>query len=141
MAARTPGGFVPLDMNYLRDPAIRRAGPDAELLYIRSLAHCKAGQTDGQVADYDLAVVGVGLKNLKGRADALVREGLWQPIHGGWLIRSWSKWNMTLDEVAKDKAKKREAAIKTNHDRWHGDKQDESCPHCSASVTRLGQRA
>lgn len=141
MAARTPGGFVPLDMNYMRDERIRRAGPDAELLYIRSLAHCKAGQTEGLVADYDLDVVGVGLKNLKGRANALVREGLWIPVAGGWLIRSWAKWNKTRDEIAEDKAKKSAAAIKTNHDRWHGQKQDSSCPHCMRSVTRLEQRA
>jgi hypothetical protein len=31
--AKTPSMFVPLDVNYMRDPRIRRAGSDAELLF------------------------------------------------------------------------------------------------------------
>ena len=129
--AKAPSGFVPLSMNYMRDPAIRKAGPDAELLFIRSLAYCKSAQHDGEVPEYDLPVVGVGLKNLPQRVAALVREGLWLETDGGWLIKSWSKWNMTQSEIAEDRNRKREAAIRTNHDRWHTDgKTDPHCPHC-----------
>ena len=46
MPKHAPSVYVPLDANYLRDPRIRRAGPDAELLYLRALAHAKAGETD-----------------------------------------------------------------------------------------------
>jgi hypothetical protein len=138
--AKAPTGFVPLDMNYLRDPAIRKAGPDAELLYVRSLAHCKAGQTDGKVWEYDLPVVAVGLKNTAARVTALVRENLWVKCDGYWLIRSWAKWNMTQQEIAEDKSKKRDAAIKTNHDRWHGDRTDPNCPHCIESLLRSVER-
>lgn len=129
--SKTPRGFVPLDMNYLRDPNIRRAGPDAELLYIRSLAHCKAGGTDGEIGDYDLDVIAVGLRNVQARVGALVKYRLWLEVDGGWRIRSWEKWNMTQSEIAEEKDKKRAAAIKGNHDRWHVDgRTDDSCPHC-----------
>ena len=138
---KTPRGYVPLDMHYLRNEKIRRAGPDAELLFIRSLAHCKAGQTDGFVADYDLDVVGVGLKGLDRRSEALVRVGLWQEVHGGWRIPSWPSWNLSQDEIEQGRSKKRDAAILTNHRRYHDGKPDADCPHCERPVTHLRQRA
>ena len=39
--AKAPSVYVPLDVNYMRDPKIRRAGPDAELLYLRALAYAR----------------------------------------------------------------------------------------------------
>jgi len=132
--ARTPGLYVPLDMNYIRDPAIRRAGPDAELLFIRSLAYAKSGGTDGLIHDFDLDVVAIGLKTVPARVKALVREQLWTEVDGGWQIRSWRRWNLTSAEIEKDKATKRAAAIKTNHERWHTDKPDPACERCSESL-------
>ncbi|RCK68286.1 hypothetical protein DT076_16700 [Desertihabitans brevis] len=133
MSRRIPREFVPLDQNYLRDPAIRRAGPDAELLYLRALAHAKAGGTDGFIGDYDLPVVAVAIKvrNPTSLADALVREGLWVAVAGGWRIRSWTKWNMTEAEKEIERQKKRDAAILTNHRRYHSEgKTEPGCPHC-----------
>ena len=60
MAKSTPSMFVPLDVNYMRDPRIRRAGPDAELLYLRALAYAKGGETDGFVHDFDLDAIATG---------------------------------------------------------------------------------
>ena len=109
--AKIPGGFVPLDMHYLRDKDIRRAGPDAELLYIRSLAYAKANQTDGMVYDFDLEVVAVGLKNVHPRVSSLLRVGLWEKVDDGWRIRSWEKWNKLEAEIAVEKQHKSEAAV------------------------------
>ena len=140
--ARTPGLYVPLDANYLRDPAIRKAGPDAELLYIRGLAHAKSGDTDGLILTYDLPVIGVGLKSIPRRVDALVRECLWVPISDGWVIRSWERWNMTRDEREADKATKRTGAALTNHSLGrHADRPDPVCPRCSESLERSDQRS
>lgn len=141
--AKTPGLYVPLDMNYLRDPDIRRAGPDAELLFIRSLAHSKSGNTDGKIWDYDLDVVAVGLKGVPARVNALVREGLWIVEDGGWRIRSWGKWNMTQAEIREDKQRRRAGAALTNHERWHvkEGKFDDECPLCSESLERSQQRS
>lgn len=134
--ARIPRQFVPLDMNYLRDPAIRRAGPEAELLYLRGLAHSKAGETEGFIGNYDLPVVAVALKRPEVLAAALVHQGLWLVEDDGWRIRSWEKWNLTRTERDAEKQKKRDAAILTNHKKYHVQGRRESgCPHCQQ---RLG---
>ena len=137
--ARTPGMYVPLDMNYMRDRAIRKAGPEAEHLFIRSLAYSKSGGTDGIIADYDLDTVAVGLKAVPARVQALVREHLWDEIDGGWYIHSWAKWNMTRAELDEDKKRKSDAAIQTNHTRYHEgkDKTDPKCIHCAESLERV----
>ena len=135
---KLPGLFVPLDMNYMRDPAIRRAGPDAELLYVRALAFSKSGGTGGMIHEYDLPVVAIGLKRVQARVDALVREHLWLTVDGGWLIRSWERWNLSRAELEEERAKKVAAAIKTNHNRWHKKRADMSpdCPLCTESLER-----
>jgi hypothetical protein len=39
--------FVQLDVDYYHNDRVIQAGPEAELLYIRSLAWCKASVVDG----------------------------------------------------------------------------------------------
>lgn len=132
--ARIPGTFVPLDVHYLRDPAIQRAGPDAELLYLRSLAHCKAVDGQGLITPYDLAAISVGLKAVTGKVTILVREQLWVTDKDGWRIRSWLRWNRSTEEIDEQKQAKRDGAIRTNHRRWHVDgKTDDECPLCQPS--------
>lgn len=129
--ARIPGTFVPLDVYYLRDPAIQRVGPEAELLYLRSLAHSKAVGSQGVVTAYDLAAISVGLKGVPTKVQALVRERLWEVVEDGWRIRSWLRWNRSTDEITEQKQAKRDGAIKTNHTRYHTDgRTDDSCPLC-----------
>ena len=136
MARKTATGYVPLDMNYLRDPAIRRAGPEAELLFIRSLAYCKAGGTDGIVYTYDIPVISVGLRNVPQRVAALVRERLWEEVPDGWYVRSWAKWNLSQAELVDNKAKRQEAAARTNHGLGrHSPNPDEHCPMCQEVVS------
>ena len=55
MARKIPGEFVPLDLDMPRDIKIRKAGPDAELLYIRGLIYLKSAKYDGFVPDFDAA--------------------------------------------------------------------------------------
>ena len=117
--ARIPGIFVPLDVNYPRDRAIRRAGPDAELLFIRSLVYTKGASTDGYIADYDLDVVAVGLRNVNKSVTALVAGGLWETTDGGWQIRSWAKWNMTSDQITEVTEARSTGGGMGNHERWH----------------------
>ena len=136
MARKTATGYVPLDMNYLRDPAIRRAGPEAELLFIRSLAYCKAGGTDGIVYTYDIPVISVGLRNVPQRVAALVRERLWEEVPDGWYVRSWAKWSLSQAELADNKAKRQEAAARTNHGLGrHSPNPDDHCPMCQEVVS------
>lgn len=120
MARPAPSMFVPLDVNYMRDPRIRRAGPDAELLYIRALAYAKGGETDGFVHDYDLDVVAVGLPRVPARVAALVREGAWEVRDGGWFITGWFNWNQAVDDLRDKKRRQSEGAAKTNHKKHLG---------------------
>ena len=117
MARSAPSVYVPLDVNFMRDPRIRRAGPDAELLYIRSLAYAKGGETDGFVHDYDLEVIAVGLRNVPTRVAALVREKAWEEREGGWFITGWFNWNESVATLRDQKRRKAIGAAKTNHDK------------------------
>ena len=136
MPKHAPSVYVPLDANYLRDPRIRRAGPDAELLYIRGLAYAKAGETDGVVYGFDIDAVAVGLNKVPARINALVREEAWEPHDDGWFIKGWFKWNDPVDKLREQKRKRAEGAAKTNHKRHvdNGHPFVGSCPVCIGDV-------
>lgn len=123
--ARIPGLFVPLDVNYPRDRAIRQAGPEAELVFIRALVFTKGSKTDGFLADFDLDAAMVGLKPawVKKGVDALVKVGLWNAVDDGWQVRSWEKWNSTQEQIAEDQEAKREGGKQGNHKKWHVDRE------------------
>lgn len=115
MPAKAPGLYVPLDANYMRDPRIRRAGPDAELLYLRALAYSKGGGTEGMVWDYDLAAIAIGLKKVDERVEALVREKAWERRDEGHFICGWFNWNESGSTLRARKAAQAIGAAKTNH--------------------------
>jgi hypothetical protein len=125
MARHTPGNYVPLDVNYVRDAAVRRAGEAAELLFIRSLAYAKGAKTRGKIPDYDLDVIAVGMKNVPARVAALVESRLWIATDDGWEIRSWAQWN-SANEAESD------AGRKAAHVRHHVQtgKRSQECPYC-----------
>lgn len=97
---KPPGLYVPLDVNYVTDEGIRRAGPAAELLFIRALAYSKRTQSEGLLPDYDMPVISVGLPQVRESIASLVEWELWLPVEGGWQIRSWQRWNETHKEAA-----------------------------------------
>lgn len=127
---KRPGAYVPLHTDYLRDPDIRRAGPEAELLYIRGLAYSKGEYTDGLIPDFDLSVIAVDLRNVAARVAALVEHDLWIVVDGGWQIRSWSRWNEASEITAarKQRAAERQAA-KRERDRRRDDSQLRAVSH------------
>lgn len=136
MVTKAPSVYVPLDANYMRDPRIRRAGPDAELLYIRALAYAKGGETDGMVYDYDLETIAVGLKRVTERVTALVREKAWEPRDDDWFICGWFNWNESVAALREKKRRHAEGAAKTNH-RKHQENNHPfvgSCPVCLGEV-------
>jgi hypothetical protein len=135
MSRQTPGNYVPLDVNYPRDRAIRRAGPMAELLFVRSLAYSKGARSKGFIPDYDLPVVAVGLVGeglppVEDSVDALVREGLWVEVEEGWRIRSWDPWNGEDDARRESQST---GGSQGNHQRWHIDRniEDPDCGWCT----------
>ena len=138
MGRRIPKEFVPLDLNLPSDAAIRRAGPDAELLYIRGLIYLKRTGSDGFIPAYDLPALAVGLRNVKTAATALVRVQLWvddeRDDEPGWLCRSWLKWNMSQQEIAESRADKKLRALKTHHSKGLHTNPVTGCPNCEASA-------
>lgn len=136
MGRTAPSVYVPLDVNYLRDPRIRRAGPDAELLYLRALAYAKGGETDGVVHDYDLDVIAVGLPRVAQRVAALVREKAWEEREGGWFICGWFNWNESTLALRDKRKRQADGAAKTNHTRHLGNNVDfiRDCRVCLGEV-------
>ena len=133
----TPSMYVPLDVNCMRDPRIRRAGPDAEILYVRALAYAKGGETDGIVHDYDLDVIAVGLKSVHSRVSALVREKAWEVRDEGWFICGWFNWNAPTESLRQQKRRRAEGAAKTNHGKHvsAGLEFRNGCPICLGEVS------
>lgn len=123
MASTIPDEFVPLHVHYRRDRAIRAAGANAELLYLRALAFARANRTGGVIEDFDLDELGTGIPDAADSAATLVRVGLWVTSGAGWLIRSWEKWNP---------ANASESGTFGNHKRWHLARGlvAPNCPHC-----------
>lgn len=105
---KLPGLYVPLDVNYVSDEGIRRAGADAELLFVRGLAYAKRTKSDGFLPDYDMPVIAVGLPEVEARVKALVAWELWDEEDDGWRIRSWDRWNPPGEE--EERARKRALA-------------------------------
>lgn len=131
MARRIPGEFVPSDVNLANDPAIMRAGPLAELVFRRANEYAKRNDRDGSIYRVELGVITFGIPGKPAvHADALVREGLWEQCGADYRIRSFLKWNLSQDEQAEDRDKKRAAAILTNHRRYHKDLPQPDCTHC-----------
>lgn len=136
-SARIPGEFVPLDVNYAHDRAVRQAGPMPELLFVRGLAYARKYKTDGLIPDYDLAIAGVGIPNVTRHAATLVRADLWIATDDGWLIRSFAKWNPVSE--ADRSGKQSKGGSLGNHNRWHTNgRRSDDCPFCTPIGKRLG---
>jgi hypothetical protein len=133
MARHTPGNYVPLDVNYPHDAAIRAAGEAAELLYVRALAYCKRVKTDGFVPSYDLPVVSIGMRSVPRRVAALVKHGLWTEEAGGYRVKAWGKWNKPVTSQEAFIEGQSEAGSRGNHERWHAKRGvvEPSCTWCN----------
>lgn len=105
-----PEEFVPLFVRYRRDRAIRAAGNDGELLYLRALAHARDNDTEGLIEDFDLPDLASGMADPDSVVAKLVRLHLWVVVESGWMIRSWEKWNPRGAS---------ESGSYGNHVKWH----------------------
>lgn len=103
------GAYAPLSATYYRDDALLEAGERAEVLFCRGLAFCAESMSDGFISDRQLtAVIGIGLRDAGKRAQTLVRVGLWERVDGGYVIRSWLKWNKSAEEIGRAKRQDRD---------------------------------
>lgn len=99
---RRNGSYAPLSAHYYKDDALAEAGEKAELLFVRGLAFSADILKDGFISDIQLErFVGVGMRDAVARASKLVEVGVWErdDERGGYVVRSWSKWNQSMTEI------------------------------------------
>lgn len=134
MSHQPPRRYVPLDVNFSDDPAVRRAGPHAELLFVRGLQLVKRLEVDGTIDRAQLPILAAGIPGRPAsHAGALVDEGLWTATAAGWEITGWLRWNPAAADLAAGRAARSAGAALTNHRRHHLDRgiTDPNCTHCT----------
>lgn len=100
---RRNGSYAPLSAHAYKDDAVAQAGEAAELLYYRGLSFCADVLSDGYISDLQLQRhVGVGMRDVKRRAQRLIEVGLWVREDAGYRVRSWLKWNRSREEIETD---------------------------------------
>lgn len=106
---KSKGAYVPLAAQYFMDDAVLEAGPDAELLFVRCLSFLASVPSNGFITEQQVRrVVGLGLRNVTKRLTSLQEVGLLEAVEGGFVVRSWTKWNKTAEEIGKLLAKDRQ---------------------------------
>lgn len=100
--------WLKLDATYVEDDRILEAGALAELLFVRSIAYCRRRLTDGFVSAAAVRTLVVGIpEESAALVGALVGVELWLPCDGGWMVRSYDKWQQTKSDLAADAERKR----------------------------------
>jgi hypothetical protein len=105
---KTNGPYAKLSATYYLDDAILDAGPEAELLFARCLAFTAASSSDGFITERQMKTVGIGLRNVPRRVESLLRVGILTHGDGGYLIRSWLRWNKSATEIGRELRRDRE---------------------------------
>jgi len=106
---KSNGPYAPLSATYSRDDAILEVGESAELLFVRCLAFLSDAASDGFITERQMkVVVGMGLDHVPDRIDSLLSVGLVERNDGGFIVRSWLKWNKSTDEIGKHLKRDRE---------------------------------
>jgi hypothetical protein len=125
------GLFVPLNVSYYLDEKLLGVGPLAELLYVRSLAFCKAQSTQGAFTTQQLRTFGAKITHLRVQERALVAQKLWEPTETGWFITAWFNHNPTNDEIHNARST---AGQMGNHRRWHLPPDGTASPDCKFCI-------
>jgi hypothetical protein len=121
---KSNGPYAPLSATYFLDDAILEAGEQAELLFVRCLAFLANSSSDGFISEIQMnTIVGLRMRNVGRRVASLVQVGVLESVAGGYLMRSWLKWNKSTDEIGKhlrqDRARKQ--AAKGPNSVWNDD--------------------
>lgn len=99
---KSNGPYAPLSASYFYDDAILEAGEQAELLFVRTLAFLSSSASDGFVTELQMQrVIGAGLRRVPERVRKLHEVGLISTVTGGYLVRSWNKWNRSAEDIGK----------------------------------------
>lgn len=114
--AKSKGVYAPLGAQYYLDDAILAAGPTAELAWVRILSFLASIPSDGYVTESQVARVVIGIPGKKRAIDRLVEVGLLEKVPGGFVARSWLKWNKTVELMGKIRTQDQERHAAKNGD-------------------------
>ena len=110
MARRTPGPYLPVDVNFDGNPKIAALSDPAFRLHISGMLYCKRKRVDGIISS---SVVGRLVPNYKPRyLTELVDRMLLVELDGTdhYQIHDWLDWNRASAEAQETAAKRRAAA-------------------------------
>lgn len=91
--------FIKLRCDYYVDPKIIDVGPNAELLYVRSICFAKQYLSDGVIRKNQLPLIAFGLEDVTNLISMLTRQPddgtrpLWQEHPNGWIISAYLDHN------------------------------------------------
>jgi hypothetical protein len=102
--------WVKLSSNYYNDPAVMRAGEAAEVLFTRALAYCGDQETEGFIPEE--ALLRLTPTRAAARAAALVTEGLWTVVDGGWRFVAWERHQVAQQRLQERREANRERQAK-----------------------------
>lgn len=103
-------------------------GLAAAFVYVSSLAHSGAHETDGFIARGALPFV----HGKASHARLLVDAGLWDVMAGGWQIRNWGERNLVAAMQQAISTARSEAGRKGADARWHPDAEPDAVANSKA---------
>lgn len=103
--------YAQIEFDFWSNPKVLAAGKDAALLYIASCGHCSQHLTDGFIAESAIPFIAnmAWQRSYKKQVSALVENGLWLKVEGGYKINDYLKHNKSKAEVAEYREKKSKA--------------------------------
>jgi hypothetical protein len=103
--------YAQIEFDFWSNPKVLAAGKYAALLYIASCGHCSQHLTDGFIAESAIPFIAnmAWQRSYKKQVSALVENGLWLKVEGGYKINDYLKHNKSKAEVAEYREKKSKA--------------------------------
>ncbi|MDA8375086.1 MAG: hypothetical protein M0Z91_12720 [Actinomycetota bacterium] len=131
--------FVQLDVDYYHNDRVIQAGPEAELLYIRSLAWCKASVVDGTFTVRQIRAFAPWehADRIDDLTDRLVAAGLWVRDGETIIITGWRQRNKPVADLRKLADARARAGNLGAHRQWHrlaDHKKPKDCRYCAEEV-------
>jgi hypothetical protein len=111
--------YIRLWTTFYDDPELIAAGEAAEVLYVRAMAYAGRQETDGFIPKEMPARLTPA--KTQPRITALVREGLWVQVEGGWRIVNWERRQTSKEELeaSREGARRRQAAKRERDQQSH----------------------
>lgn len=110
MSRKSTRIYLPLDVSFMDDDKIIRAGEQAGWLYLAMALRCKALGVDGVLSDVQVARLHVD--GWKQRLERLIEEKAVIRRKTGYALPAYLKWNESMNE--KTERLKRDRDRKTN---------------------------